>query len=126
NVPHISAYNLTVEEKTALHHLIKTKKSPNVSDEQGERNFQYLRKVLIDNGFIHYEISNFGKEGYFSQHNTSYLKGINYLGIGPSAHSYNGKSRKWNVANNNIYLQKITADFLPLEEEILTPKDIVN
>lgn len=125
-VPHISAYNLTVENKTALSHMIHKGDSKDVDDEQGEQNFQYLRKTLLENGFVQYEISNFGKEGYFSRHNTSYWLGKKYIGLGPSAHSFDGKVRKWNVANNPVYIRKMRAKELPLEKEILTPKDQVN
>ncbi|MCB9195624.1 MAG: radical SAM family heme chaperone HemW [Flavobacteriales bacterium] len=125
-VPHISAYNLTVEKKTVLAHLVEKGKSADVDDEQGAANFQYLKEKLMENGFIQYEISNFGKEGYFSKHNTSYWMGKKYLGIGPSAHSFDGKVRRWNIANNPEYIRKVNSGEKFFEEEILTPKDIVN
>lgn len=125
-VPHISAYNLTVEDKTVLGYMVDKGKSPDVDDEQGESNFQVLKEKLLENDFIQYEISNFGKEGYFSKHNTSYWQGKKYLGIGPSAHSFDGKVRKWNIANNPVYIRKINEGELAFEEEILSPHDVVN
>lgn len=125
-VPHISAYNLTVEDKTVLGHMVEKGKSPDVDDEQGESNFQVLKETLLENDFIQYEISNFGKEGYFSKHNTSYWQGKKYLGIGPSAHSFDGKIRRWNIANNPVYIRKINEGELAYEEEVLSPKDVVN
>lgn len=125
-VPHISAYNLTVEHKTKLDHMVRNGESPGIDDVQGERNFLYLKERLVETGFVHYEISNFGKEGYFSKHNTSYWQGKSYLGIGPSAHSFDGAFRRWNVANNNIYVQKISSGKMAFEEEQLTPTDCAN
>lgn len=125
-VPHISAYNLTVEHKTQLHHMINKGTVKGLDDGQGEEHFQFLREELTSNGFVHYEVSNFGKEGFFSKHNTSYWQGKKYIGLGPSAHSYDGKSRKWNIANNPIYLRKLKEGELPYEEEILSPQDQVN
>lgn len=125
-VPHISAYNLTVENKTVLSHMVASGKSKDVDDEQGERNFHDLKERLLERGFIQYEISNFGKEGYFSKHNSSYWLGKPYLGIGPSAHSFNGKARRWNIANNPLYMKKLNAGESAYEEEILSPKDRVN
>jgi oxygen-independent coproporphyrinogen-3 oxidase len=123
--PHISAYALTVEEKTALFHLIKKKKIPPVSEEQSARQFEILRDQLQKNGFIHYEISNFARPGYYSKHNSLYWKNIPYLGLGPSAHSYTGNKRAWNVANNAIYIKKIeNGNFYETEE--LTAKDRYN
>lgn len=125
-VPHISAYNLTVESKTALAHQVREGKSPDVNDEQGERNFKVLKDQLEKTGFVQYEISNFGKDDYFSKHNTSYWLGKKYLGLGPSAHSFDGSSRKWNISNNSIYIRTIMDGKLPLEVEVLTPVDQVN
>jgi oxygen-independent coproporphyrinogen-3 oxidase len=126
NVPHISAYNLTVEDKTVLHHMVAKGKSKDVNDEQGEQNFAVLKEQLLANDFVQYEISNFGKEGYFSQHNTSYWQEKKYLGIGPGAHSYDGKKRRWNVSNNQQYIKKIREGEDYFEDEILSPKDRVN
>jgi oxygen-independent coproporphyrinogen-3 oxidase len=126
NIPHISAYNLTVEEKTVLAHQIKKGTSKDLSDSQGERNFTLLQKKLRDANFVHYEISNFGKEGFFSQHNTSYWQSKKYLGVGPSAHSFDGKSRAWNISNNALYLSGLAANQVPLTTEVLSPKDLIN
>ncbi len=125
-IPHISAYALTVEQKTALAHFIKTKKFPEVSDEQAARQFDILRKKLIDTNFLHYEVSNFGKEKFLSQHNTSYWKNIPYMGLGPSAHSYKAGERQWNIANNYLYIKKIENNDRFFEKEILSKKDIYN
>ena len=120
SVPHISAYALTVEENTALHHFIKSKKCAPVEDKQSARQFQQLMKHLPKAGFIQYEISNFGKEGYFSKHNSNYWKGEKYLGLGPSAHSFNEASRQWNIANNSRYIQSLQKGELLMEVEKLT------
>ncbi|MDP2087823.1 MAG: radical SAM family heme chaperone HemW [Flavobacteriaceae bacterium] len=120
SVPHLSCYALTVEEKTALHHLIKTKKYPAVSDEMAYKHFQILAAETAQHNFVQYELSNFGKEGYFSKHNRSYWMGKSYLGVGPSAHSFNGFSRSWNMANNPKYIKSIEQNVLPLTTEMLT------
>ena len=125
-IPHISSYALTVEPKTALHKLIQTGKIAETKDDVAQDHFEILVRTLTDNGFIHYELSNFGKPDYFSQNNSSYWLGKKYLGIGPSAHSFDGKSRSWNIANNMLYLKSILADKLPHEVEILTQQDRYN
>ena len=125
DVPHISAYALTVEEKTPLNKLIQSGKYPNVSDEKAFADFKVLIDKSKQQGFIQYEISNFGKEGYFSKHNSSYWKGKQYLGVGPSAHSYNGAERRWNVASNKIYLENIKSNDY-FEKEILSEQDVFN
>ena len=125
-IPHISSYALTVEPKTALHKLIQTGKIAEPKDDVAQDHFEILVRTLTDNGFIHYELSNFGKPDYFSQNNSSYWLGKKYLGIGPSAHSFDGKSRSWNIANNMLYLKSISADKLPHEIEILTQQDRYN
>ena len=125
-VPHISSYALTVEPKTALYKLIQTGKIAEPKDEVAQEHFEILVKMLTEKGFIHYELSNFGKPNYFSQNNSSYWLGKKYLGIGPSAHSFDGKSRSWNVANNMLYLKSISEDKLPHEVEILTLQDRYN
>lgn len=119
-IPHLSCYCLTVEPGTALHHFVKTKKSPPVEDEQAARQFEMLIEKAVENDFIHYEISNFAKEGWFSKHNTAYWTGKPYLGIGPSAHSFDGLYRQWNVANNQKYLKALQNDEIPFEKETLT------
>ena len=125
-IPHISSYALTVEPKTALHKLIQTGKITAPKDDVAQEHFDILLKTLTEKGFIHYELSNFGKPDYFSQNNSSYWLGKKYLGIGPSAHSFDGKSRSWNIANNMLYLKSISEDKLPHEIEILTQQDRYN
>jgi oxygen-independent coproporphyrinogen-3 oxidase len=125
-IPHISSYALTVEPKTALKKLIDTGKIAEPNDEVAQEHFVILVETLEANGFIHYELSNFGKENYFSKNNSAYWLGKNYIGIGPSAHSYDGLSRSWNIANNPLYIKSIDADKLPNESEILTDSDRYN
>ena len=125
-IPHISSYALTVEPKTALKKLIDTGKIAEPNDEVAQEHFVILVETLEANGFIHYELSNFGKENYFSKNNSAYWLGKNYIGIGPSAHSYDGLSRSWNIANNPLYIKSIDADKLPNESEILSVPDRYN
>ncbi|WP_264532026.1 radical SAM family heme chaperone HemW [Flavobacterium sp. N502540] len=125
-IPHISSYALTVEPKTALKKLIDTGKIAEPQDEAASNHFMILVDILQKNGFIHYELSNFGKEGYFSKNNSAYWLGKKYIGIGPSAHSFDGHKRGWNVANNALYLKAIQHDELPIETEILTVSDRYN
>ena len=126
NVNHISAYALTVEPKTALDSFIKKGKYPPMNEELALKHFEHLIDVSKKQGFVQYEISNFGKPNYFSRHNTSYWQGQSYLGIGPSAHSFNGKERSWNVDNNSKYIQSINDNILPLTIEQLSTKDQFN
>ena len=126
NVPHISSYALTVEPKTALHSFIQKGIIPQPDDEVAQEHFQILVDKLSENGFIHYELSNFGKENYFSKNNSSYWLGKKYIGIGPSAHSYDGKNRGWNVSNNSLYIKSIQENKLPIEIETLTKTDRYN
>ncbi|HET8839423.1 MAG TPA: radical SAM family heme chaperone HemW [Flavobacteriaceae bacterium] len=126
NVPHISAYALTVEPKTALAKFIKTGKIKSVDDEVAQQHFEILTETLDKAGMDHYEFSNFGKPGFFSQNNLAYWHGKKYLGIGPAAHSYNGKLRSWNIANNNKYIKSIQQNELPHETEILSKTDRYN
>jgi oxygen-independent coproporphyrinogen III oxidase len=125
-IPHISSYALTVEPKTALRKLIDTGKIAEPQDEAASNHFMILVEMLQKNGFIHYELSNFGKENYFSKNNSAYWLGKKYIGIGPSAHSYDGEKRGWNIANNSLYLKSIQNDELPIETEILTISDRYN
>jgi len=125
-LPHISSYALTVEPKTALKAFIDKGIIPNVDDEVAEEQFNILCTLLEKEGFINYEISNFGKEGYFSKNNTAYWKGKKYIGIGPSAHSYDGTKRGWNINNNSKYIRSIKENILPLEEEVLSKTDRYN
>jgi oxygen-independent coproporphyrinogen-3 oxidase len=126
NIPHISSYALTVEPKTALHSFIQKGIIPPPDDEVAQEHFQILVDKLAENDFIHYELSNFGKENYFSKNNSSYWLGKKYIGIGPSAHSYGGEKRSWNVSNNSLYLKSIAENKLPSETEILSKTDRYN
>jgi oxygen-independent coproporphyrinogen-3 oxidase len=126
NIPHISSYALTVEPKTALASFVKKGIIDDVDDEQAHEQFHLLKDKLEASGFVHYELSNFGKEGYFSRNNTAYWQGKPYIGIGPSAHSFNGKQRGWNVRNNTKYIKAIQQNELPIEVETLTTTDRYN
>lgn len=126
SIPHISSYALTVEPKTALRKLIDTGKIAEPQDEVASNHFMILVETLQKNGFIHYELSNFGKENYFSKNNSAYWLGKKYIGIGPSAHSYDGEKRGWNVANNSLYLKSIQENILPIETETLSKSDRYN
>lgn len=121
-IPHLSAYALTVEEGTALYHNILKKKSPPVSPEQSAAQAQILMEWSAGNGVEQYEISNFARPGHRAVHNTSYWQGVPYLGIGPSAHSYDGhRTRRWNIANNALYLTGVLGqNTVPHETETLT------
>jgi oxygen-independent coproporphyrinogen-3 oxidase len=125
-IPHISSYALTVEPKTALDKFVRSGTIAKPSDEAAQRQFLLLADALECSGFVHYELSNFGKEGYFSRNNTAYWLGKKYIGIGPSAHSYNGISRSWNISNNTLYLKSIEKGELPSEAEELTMADRYN
>ena len=125
-IPHISSYALTVEPKTALKKLIDTGKIAEPQDEVASNHFMILVEMLQKNNFIHYELSNFGKENYFSKNNSAYWLGKKYIGIGPSAHSYDGEKRGWNVANNSLYIKSIQENVLPIETEILSKSDRYN
>lgn len=121
NIPHLSSYALTVEPGTALDHFIAQHKVQAVDPDKAARHFEMLMQWAAINGYEHYEISNFARPGWHSRHNSSYWQGQPYLGIGPSAHSFNGHSRQWNVANNALYLQALEKQELPFEKETLTP-----
>ncbi|UWX59200.1 radical SAM family heme chaperone HemW [Chryseobacterium oranimense] len=126
-VPHISSYALTVEPQTALENWISKGKIASPKEEEQNKEFYYLSDFLKDNGFEHYEVSNFAKPGFYSRHNSAYWKYKEYLGIGPSAHSYNGFDiRSWNVANNQQYIKKLHTGILAKEEEILSQEDQFN
>ena len=125
-IPHISSYALTVEPKTALDTFIKKGTYPPLDENLAAQHFDILVEETAKNGFVHYETSNFGKEGFFSKHNTSYWFGKSYLGIGPSAHSYNGIERSWNVSNNTKYIKALAEKNLPSENEILSIKNKFN
>jgi oxygen-independent coproporphyrinogen III oxidase len=127
-VPHFSAYALTVEEGTALHHSIAKRKAAPVDNEQAAGQFEMLMEQAEAMGYEHYEISNLSLPGRYAVHNTNYWRGKPYLGIGPSAHSFDGQNgRQWNVANNALYIKSILADGkVPFEEEVLTPLEHLN
>jgi len=126
DIPHISAYSMTVEPRTALASFIKNKKQPAMNEEQSAAQFLYMMDAMQQRGFEHYEISNFCKPGHYSRHNSNYWKGIKYLGIGPSAHSFNGETRQWNIANNAKYIQSLETGKVPAEIEILTETNRLN
>ena len=125
-VHHISSYALTVEPKTALDTFIKKGDYPPIDEVLALEHFNHLIAETQKQGFVHYEISNFGKPNYFSKHNTSYWQGKPYLGIGPSAHSFSGTQRSWNVSNNTKYITSILNHTLPNTIETLTVKDQYN
>ncbi|GLB47915.1 radical SAM family heme chaperone HemW [Neptunitalea lumnitzerae] len=125
-IPHISSYALTVEPKTALANFIAKGTVPDVDDAVAQEHFYILVATLAAHGFVHYELSNFGKPDYFSKNNTAYWLGKKYIGIGPSAHSYNGTQRSWNVTNNTKYIKAITTGVLPSETETLSVTDRYN
>lgn len=125
-INHISTYALTVEPKTALASLIKKGKIAQPDDGNAHEHFLALIEMLENAGFIHYELSNFGKPNYFSKNNSAYWLGKKYVGIGPSAHSFNGTNRSWNIANNSLYIQSIQKNELPNETENLRVQDRYN
>lgn len=126
DIPHLSCYALTVEAGTALEKMIARHKKENTDTETQARHFEKLMPWLRAAGYDHYEVSNFGKPGFHSRHNSSYWQGKYYLGVGPSAHSFNGMSRQWNVANNAKYINALRRDELPFEIEYLTPIQQLN
>ncbi len=126
-IPHISCYALTVEPKTILSKLIENNKTPNTDSEKQAHQFLVLMEWLAAAGYEHYEISNFAKPNLRSKHNSSYWQGNNYYGFGPSAHSFDGdKVRRWNIANNALYIQSIQKNGVPYEEEVLTQTQQLN
>jgi len=125
-IRHISSYALTVEPKTALDAFIKKGTYPPIDEALALQHFNHLVARTNEQGFVHYEISNFGKPNYFSKHNRSYWLGKAYLGVGPSAHSFNGNQRSWNISNNTKYIKAIQQNELPSEKEVLSDKDKFN
>ncbi len=125
-IPHISSYGMTVEPQTALASFIKNGKQTAMDEAQSAAQFQLLMDELVSQGFEHYEISNFAKPNQYAKHNTNYWKGIPYLGVGPSAHSFNGETRQWNVANNAKYLAELSLKSIPFEVEHLSVHDKYN
>lgn len=126
NIPHLSCYALTVEPGTALAKMISTNKSENVDPDKQARHFSLLAEWSARAGLEQYEISNFAKPGFRSKHNSAYWQGKPYLGFGPSAHSFDGKSRQWNIANNALYINSLSAGIVPFELEILTATQQLN
>jgi oxygen-independent coproporphyrinogen III oxidase len=132
NIPHLSCYALTVETNTPLQKMIREKRKADVNPGIQSEQFLQLMSKMTDAGYEHYEISNFAKPGFRSRHNSSYWstgpcgQGKKYLGLGPSAHSFNGVSRQWNVSNNNIYISAIHKNEVPFEIEILTQVQKLN
>ncbi len=125
-IPHLSSYALTVEPKTALQVLIDRKKISRPEEDQSIRHFEILLDQTEKHGFVQYEISNFALPGFYSKHNSAYWLGGHYLGLGPSAHSFNGLSRQWNVANMKKYVESETVEKIVLEKEILTENQRYN
>ena len=125
-ITHLSCYALTVEPKTGLEKMIEKKQIEAVDPEKQARHFSLLMQWMKEAGFEHYEISNFALPGHRSKHNSSYWSGASYLGIGPSAHSFNGTSRQWNIANNSLYIQALKNNELPFELETLTAEQQLN
>ena len=125
-VNHISSYALTVEPKTVLANMIEKGKYADTNEEKAAEQFDILVNTLKVNGFVHYEISNFAKPEFFAKHNSNYWKGKHYLGIGPSAHSFNTVSRSWNVANNQKYLNVLAINELEITDEVLTVNNQIN
>jgi len=126
DIPHISSYALTVEPGTALKKFIEKGIVAEVDDDIAEEQFHILISELENAGFVHYEFSNFGKPGFFSRNNTAYWQGDTYMGIGPSAHSFNGKQRSWNISNNPLYIKALNQSRLPMEVELLSQRDRYN
>lgn len=126
NVPHISSYALTVEPRTALRSMIDKGLIAPVDDELAEGHYHILCDRLQTGGYINYEFSNFGRPGFFSQNNMAYWQGEKYIGIGPSAHSYDGTLRGWNVSNNIKYIKSVAQGILPMETELLSTTDCYN
>ena len=125
-LPHLSSYSLTVEPRTALNSLIKKGKMEDVKEDQSIEHFKILIGKTDEHRYVHYEISNFALEGFYSKHNSIYWLGGHYLGVGPSAHSFNGKSRQWNVSNMRQYMHAETVENILDEKEVLSPEQQFN
>ncbi|PID67581.1 MAG: coproporphyrinogen III oxidase, partial [Flavobacteriia bacterium] len=126
DIPHLSAYALTVEHQTALQYFIKKGKVKSPEDDKALADYKLLIEFMKTNGFNHYEISNFARSDYHAVHNTAYWQGKPYIGIGPSAHSYNGDQRRWNVAHNSKYIKALNTGVVPYEQEDLSVNDRLN
>lgn len=125
-VPHLSCYALTVEPKTTLAHKIEKQELPEIDTQHQSEQFAMLQTITADAGYEQYEISNFALAEQRSRHNSSYWSGAHYLGLGPSAHSFNGSSRQWNISNNSLYIQSIQKGVIPFEKEVLTRIQQIN
>jgi oxygen-independent coproporphyrinogen-3 oxidase len=125
-IPHVSAYCLTIEPKTVFGNLLKKGKIKPIDEELAQEQYYLMHEFFETNKLEHYEISNFGKHEYYSRHNTSYWKGKQYLGIGPSAHSFDGERRLWNVSNNSNYIRSIENGSVPFEFEELNETQKIN
>ncbi|MBL7806314.1 MAG: radical SAM family heme chaperone HemW [Saprospiraceae bacterium] len=125
-IPHLSCYCLTVEEGTALGTFVRRGQQPPVDEERATAQFNMLLEAAAAQGYEHYEISNFALPGRYARHNTNYWRNEPYLGIGPSAHAYNGIARQWNIANNALYIKTLEEGRVPFEQEILTPEQRYN
>lgn len=126
NIPHISAYSMTIEPQTVLGTLVRKGKQMPMDEQQSALQFEYLMDALGPAGYTHYEISNFAKPSAYARHNSNYWRGIAYLGIGPSAHSFDGDTRQWNVSNNAKYIRALQQGQIPYEREQLTARDKLN
>ena len=126
NLQHLSAYHLTYESGTMFYKWLKNKNISEISENKSIEQFEVLMKKAEENNFIHYEISNFGKTNYLSKHNSNYWNRAKYMGLGTSAHSYNGQEREWNISNLNKYVNSIFENKLPSEKEILSSQDKLN
>ena len=126
DIPHLSSYALTVEPKTPLDKMIRLQQSANINPDKQAEQFLLLMEWMEQAGYEHYEISNFARPGMRSLHNSAYWQGKKYLGLGPSAHSFNGTERQWNIANNTVYIQSLNKDIIPFEKELLTAAQKIN
>ena len=126
NIPHLSCYALTVEPKTPLQKMINQGKAQDINPDKQSEQFLLLMQWMEEAGYEHYEISNFAKPGFRSRHNSSYWQGKKFIGIGPSAHSFNGASRQWNVSNNTVYIGSVNKGIVPFEKEELTATQKIN
>jgi len=126
DIPHLSCYCLTVEDSTALGTFVRLGQQPPVDEERSARQFEMLMELTWAKGYEHYEISNFAKPGRYARHNTNYWRSEPYLGVGPSAHSFDGVSRQWNVANNAQYINELSEGKIPFEREVLTAVQCYN
>jgi oxygen-independent coproporphyrinogen III oxidase len=120
DIAHLSCYAMTIEPKTVLENMIAKKQEKPINPEHAATQFEYLMLAMQRQGYLHYEISNYAKPNHFARHNTNYWRGVSYLGLGPSAHSFNGIARQWNVANNALYIKSLQQNIVPYEEEILS------